>query len=192
MIYHVSYWDLVLAPIYILFFYLITLAISKKYYSNDDYLRKMLMRGFWLKITFAILFILITQFVYGGSDGFLYYEYGTVIHKAIMQNANNFRFLFSGYEPFYDYVNENTFEGVNSVAGYMYSISNQIVSRTSCIFGFLCFQNYTIISLFFTMLSFIGVWKMYLVFYKIFKDYKKVVTISFLYLPSFLFWSSGL
>lgn len=192
MIYHVSYWDLVLGPIYILFFYLIALAISKKYYSNDEYLRKMFLRGFWMKLLFGVLFIVITQFVYGGNDGFLYYEYGDIMRNSIKDNIGNINFIFSGYEPFFDYVDNNTFESANSVAGYMNSISNQIVSRISCIFGFFCFGNYSISSLFFAMLSYIGVWKMYLVFYKIFTEHKKIITISFLYLPSFLFWSSAL
>jgi hypothetical protein len=192
MIYHVSYWDLVLGPIYILFFYLIILSISRKYYSNDEYLRKILIRGFWLKIFFSILFIVITQFIYGGNDGFMYYEFGTVIDKAISEKLSNISFIFSGSEPFYTYVTDNTIEGVNSVPGYMSSISNQIVSRVSYILGIFCFQNYSVICLFFSLFSYLGIWKMYLVFYKIFTEQKKLITISFLYLPSFLFWSSAL
>jgi hypothetical protein len=192
MVYHVTYWDLLLGPIYILIFYLLAVRISKKHYSNDDYLRKKLLQGFWLKILFAVLYILITQFYYGGSDGFMYYEFGTVIHRAVVNDVSNLNFLFGGSEPFFDYVSANTFDDVYSVAGYMFSISNQIVSRISCFFGFFCFQNYSVISLFFSMLSYIGIWKMYIVFYKVFPQFKKQVSISFLCLPSFLFWGSGL
>ena len=173
---------------------MIVTAIAKKYYSNDEYLRKMLLRGFWLKIFFSIIFVLLTQFYFGGGDTFMYYEFGKVLHNAITDNFQNTSFIFSGPDFFYDYVDNNTFAELDSghVSGYMFGISNQIVVRISCILGFFCFQNFTVISLFFSMLSYIGVWKMFLLFYKIYPNYKKQIGISFLFLPSFLFWSSGL
>ena len=192
MITQVSYWDLILSPIYILFFYFIAAVISKKYYGNDKYLRKKLMQGFWIKILFAILYVLFIQFYYGGGDSFMYYEFGQSIHNAINDNFSNLKFLYGGYEPFYEYCTNNSFDYVHSAPGYMFGLTNQIVSRFSCIFGYFSFQNYTVTSLFFSVLSYIGIWKMLLVFYKIFPQFKRQISFSFLFLPSFLFWGSGI
>ncbi len=188
---YVNYWDFLLAPIYIYIFYRIVSRISQKKYSYDLYIQKKFIQGFWVKIAASICYVLFIQYYFGGGDTFMYFGYGRVMHNAIINDASNVSFLFSDKDSFFDYVQTITFEEAETTTGYMASLSNQMVVRFSCIFGFLSFQNYTITSLFFSMLSYIGIWRMYLFFINYFKQYKKEISFSFLFLPSFVFWGSG-
>jgi hypothetical protein len=192
MYYYVNFIDLLLAPIYIYIFYKIVRWISKKYYSNDLFLQKKLMQGFWLKIIASIFFILISQFYYGAGDTFMFYSFSKYLHTAIADNISNISFLFSDEEQFYEYLKTQDIDSSTLVIGYMAALSNQMTVRVASVFGFFSFQNFTIISFFFSMLSYIGIWRMYLVFYKVFNNFKKEVSFSFLFLPSFLFWGSGI
>jgi hypothetical protein len=192
MYYYVNFIDILLAPIYIYIFYKIVQWISKKYYSNDLFLQKKLMQGFWLKIIASIFFILISQFYYGAGDTFMFYNFSKYLHSAITDNIGNISFLFSDEEQFYEYLKTQDIDSSTLVIGYMAALSNQMTARVASVFGFFCFQNFTIISFFFSMLSYIGIWRMYLVFYKVFNDFKIEVSFSFLFLPSFLFWGSGI
>lgn len=188
---YVNYWDFLLAPIYIYIFFKIVKSISKKKYLYDPYLQKKIIQGFWVKIAASISYVLFIQYYYGGGDTFMYFGYGRVMHRAIISDASNISFLFSDKDSFFDYVQTISFEEAETTTGYMASLSNQIVVRFSCLFGFLSFQNYTITALFFSMLSYIGIWRMYLFFVCYFKQYKKEISFSFLFLPSFVFWGSG-
>ena len=192
MINYVTFWDLFLAPIYIFIFYRIAVFISKKYYLNDVFLQKKIKQGFWVKIVAAILYVCLIQFYYGGGDAFMYFGNAQVMHRAIIDDVANIQFLGTDATPFYEYTLD--LEGTDDEAtpGYMISISNQLISKIACIFGFLCFKNYTVVSIMFSLLSFIGIWQIFLIFYKLFKTYKKEVALSFLFLPSFAFWGSGI
>jgi hypothetical protein len=192
MFYYVTYWDLLLTPIYIFIFYKIAKFIANKYYKDDPFLQKKLIQGFWAKVVAGILYVILIQFYYGGGDSFMYFGYGRVMHQAIATDGSNINFLFSNVDPFYKYLETANFDEYETLTGYMFSIANQITTRLCCFFGFLCFQNYTVTSLFYSLLSFIGIWKMFLVFYKLFKENKKEVAICFLFLPSYLIWGSGI
>ena len=192
MIYYVNIIDLFLAPIYIYIFYRIVKWISKKYYSNDLFLQKKLLQGFWLKIIASIFFILILQFYYGAGDTFMFYGFSKYLHNAIVNDIGNISFLFSDENAFFDYLQTQDIDSSTLVIGYMSALTNQMTVRVVAFFGFFCFQNFTVISIMFSMLSYVGIWRMYLVFYKLFNNYKKEVSYSFLFLPSFLFWGSGI
>ncbi len=192
MFYYVTYWDLLLAPIYIFIFYRLALLIAKKYYKDNPFLKKKLIQGFWAKIIAGILYVLLIQFYYGGGDSFNYFGFGRVMHRGIVSDIKNINFLFSDLKPFASYIENLQFEEFETLTGYMAAFGNQIIARFCCFFGFLCFQNYTVVSLCFVMLSYIGIWRMFIIFYKLFKDYKKEVAVSFLFLPSYLMWGSGI
>jgi hypothetical protein len=192
MYYYVTYWDLILAPIYIFIFYKIAKFIANKYYKDDAFLQKKLIQGFWAKVIAGILYVMLIQFYYGGGDSFMYFGYGRVMHRAILSDTNNLEFLFGDVKLFRSYLDTITHAEFEDLPGYMVSFGNQIVVRFCCVLGFLCFQNYTVTSILFTLISFVGSWKMFLVFYKIFKPYKNQIAFAFLFLPSYLIWGSGI
>ncbi len=193
-IFFATYADLLLAPIYLLLFYFIVRRVKNKHYKDDPFLARNIMLGFWLKTIAAILYVLLIQFYYGFGDSFNFHAYGRIMHGAILDDFSNIEFLNPfKTEPFYNYVTDvDVFSKYDLLPGYMQEVSNQFIVKMDCFLGFLCFQNYTVISLMFSLLSFIGIWKVYVVLDKIFHKYRKEVAFSFLFLPSFVFWSSGI
>ncbi|MBC7888518.1 MAG: hypothetical protein H7Z13_11615 [Ferruginibacter sp.] len=77
-------------------------------------------------------------------------------------------------------------------AGYFMSESNYFVTRLVTILSFISFRSYLVISLFFSMISYSGVWRLYKFFYEQYPHLHKRLAIAILYLPTFVFWSSGL
>ena len=76
--------------------------------------------------------------------------------------------------------------------GYFNSESNYFVTRLVTILSFFSFFSYTVINLFFSMISFSGVWCLYKFFYRQYPNLHKKLAIAILYLPTFVFWSSGI
>ncbi|MBL0199377.1 MAG: hypothetical protein IPP81_04140 [Chitinophagaceae bacterium] len=76
--------------------------------------------------------------------------------------------------------------------GYLKGENNYMIVRITAILSFLSFQKYLILNLFFSMLSFSGVWRLYRFFYEQYPHLHKQFAIAILYLPTFVFWSSGI
>ncbi len=55
-----------------------------------------------------------------------------------------------------------------------------------------CFNTYTVIGLFFALISFGGMWAMYITFLRIYPLAYKKLAIAVFFLPSVFFWGSGL
>ena len=58
--------------------------------------------------------------------------------------------------------------------------------------SFLCFNRFLFISFFFTLIGFLGNWRLFLFFNKIFPSISRGNAFAFLFLPSSLMWTSGL
>jgi hypothetical protein len=87
--------------------------------------------------------------------------------------------------------NEELLSSPNAL-GYLKDGSNYMVTCIAAIFCFLTLGKYMAVNLFFSMLSMTGVWKLYLFFYKQYPQLGKQMAIAVLYMPTFVFWSSGI
>ena len=67
-----------------------------------------------------------------------------------------------------------------------------MVARIVAYLSFFTFQKYLLINLCFSMLSFSGVWRLYRFFYEQYPHLHKQLAMAILYLPTFVFWSSGI
>ena len=76
--------------------------------------------------------------------------------------------------------------------GYLKGENNYMIIRITALLSFFSFQKYLILNLFFSMLSFSGVWRLYRFFYEQYPHLHKQLAIAILYLPTFVFWSSGI
>jgi hypothetical protein len=66
------------------------------------------------------------------------------------------------------------------------------VVKTAAFFGLFTFGTYTAIALFFALISFSGMWAMYLTFLKLYPRLHKEFAIAVFFLPSVFFWGSGI
>lgn len=66
-----------------------------------------------------------------------------------------------------------------------------LISIIGAIIGLFTMTTYLPTSVIFASLSFIGVWKMYVVFTKLYPRLTKQMAFAFLFIPSVIFWGSG-
>ncbi len=192
MIVNVSFWDFLLLPIYIAIIYFLIKKIAQKNLYKEKQIYKYFILGFWLKIVAAVGYVLLIQYYYRGGDSFNYFGYGRELHRLVANNFENIKYFFLTSDNFYEFAKSIELMIAQTAPEYMRHESNFMAVRYCYIFGLFCFENYTITSVFFSMLSYIGIWKMVLILYKIYPQYKKQVSIAFLYIPSLLFWGSGI
>jgi hypothetical protein len=66
-----------------------------------------------------------------------------------------------------------------------------MVARFVAIISFFTLGKYLLTNLVFSLLAFSGAWKLYLFFYEQYPHMHRKLAIAILYLPTFVFWSSG-
>jgi hypothetical protein len=182
-----NYLDYILFPIYVAIFYFIFSLRRKKY--TDPLLRKYHARAFWIKIISTMAF---TFFIMGisnkQSDSYLlYWVEGHNIFKLILNDPSNIKWIFTKGKNFDQALLADMWN-----LGYFNDENNYMVARLVTIFSFFTFGKYLIINLFFSMISFSGVWRLYRFFYELYPHLHKQLAIALLYLPTFVFWSSGI
>ena len=179
--------DLLLTPLYIGIFYLIAYGIRGS--ITNSYTRRYFIPALTVKFIGAISLGLIYEFYYRGGDTFNYYIHASLISQAFTDSfqAGLKLLLTSGgtYDP-------QTVKYTANMFWYQAGSAEYLLSRFAAIIGLLCFNTYTIIGLFFSIISFSGVWAMYITFVKIRPQLYKQFAIAVFFVPSVFFWGSGL
>ncbi|MEO5891618.1 MAG: hypothetical protein ABIQ31_15310 [Ferruginibacter sp.] len=177
--------DFILFPLYVLVFHFIFLARRKR--IEDPLLKKYHQQGFWLKVFSTLAFTIFSVYISPGDSTGLYYDEGINISRLITHDASNIKWIFSKGADFDQTLLFNQYN-----EGYFRSESNYFVTRLVTLFSFVSFRNYMVINLIFSMISYSGVWRLYKFFYEQYPHLHKKFAIAILYLPTFIFWSSGI
>ena len=177
--------DLILFPLYVLFFHLFFASRRKK--LADPQLRKYHAQGFWIKVLSTLAFTVFNVYISPGDSLGLFYAEGLNIGRMILKDFSNVRLLFIAGSEFDQ---SQLFNSLNE--GYFNSQSNYFTTVLVAFFSLFSFSSYLIINLIFSMVSFSGVWKLYRFFYEQYPHLHKKLAIAILYLPTFVFWSSGI
>ena len=178
--------DLIIAPIVALVIYAFAFALRP--YITYDENRKYFIPALTFKLLGAIALGALYQFYYGGGDTFGYYTHGA---KHI-------------FDAFYDeprvalklIFNDNNYQdGVYTYASriWMYrDTTAYVVVRIAGIFAILTGGSYSGTALIFGLVSFSGIWAMYMAFCKLFPNNIFGLAIAILFIPSTIFWGSGI
>lgn len=155
---------------------------------KETKLAKYIIPVFTLRIISSFFQYYITQFIYKGGDVFFYFR-NIKIYSSIYRNDptlipeilfNHFNDLRPGIKSLFD-VSFETFSGPNVFIG-----------KTGSILALIFNDNFLCISITFSLLSTIGIWKLYLVFVELYPQLYKKLAYGILFLPSVFFWGSGL
>ncbi|WP_019947772.1 hypothetical protein [Hymenobacter aerophilus] len=177
--------DLFLTPFYLALFYGLAFAARKRF--TNSLTKKYFIPALTVKFIGAISLGLIYQFYYGGGDTFNYYKHVKIVYQAFVDSpALGLKLIFgpATYDPL-----------TVKYTGQMYwfnSPTEYFVVRVASAFAVLCFGTYSIIGLCFALLSFSGMWAMYLTFLRVYPLAYKKLAIAVFFLPSVFFWGSGL
>jgi len=177
--------EFILYPVYVALFYFLFSARRKNY--NDPVLEFYHKQGFWIKALAVLPFTLFNTILSPGDSFGLYYTEGANIFHLILKDASNIKWL---YLPGPDFDQSLLKNSLN--LGYFRAENNYMVARVVAMLSFVTFGKYLITNLFFSMIAFSGVWRLYRFFYEQYPHLHKQFAIAILYLPTFVFWSSGI
>ena len=186
---YITIFDYLLLPVYLFIFYAIIKKIAVKY--PDPELRKYFFMAFYLHMFGAVAYALMVQYYYGYGDSFVFYYGSDFLSTRLLRDPGNYQYFLKSAEDvkaWYDFE-----VGDMNYSGYFGITSNLFIMKVSALLSFLAFNKYLIITLFFGLFAFAGVWKLFLVFKDINKDKEvKLLAWAILYTPSIWFWGSGL
>ena len=180
-----SAFDFILFPFYVFFFHLIFASQRRK--EKDPLLQKYHKQGFWIKVVGTLAFTIFNVYLSPGDSFGLYHNEGNNIYHLILHDLGNIKLLFIKGENFDESLLKNVYN-----AGYFKAENNYLVTRIVAVTSFFTFGKYLVSNLFFSMLAFTGVWKLFKFFYEQYPNLHKKLAIAILYLPTFVFWSSGI
>ncbi|KAA9327379.1 hypothetical protein [Adhaeribacter soli] len=178
-------YDFFLGPLYLAILYGIAYAVRSKVTTPQT--KKYFILALTLKFAGAITLGLIYHFYYFGGDTQRYYKLSKVIYEALTTDFMvGIKLLLANGE-----FDPETFEYASRIKWY-HSPAEYMVIKFTTVFSFLGFGSYTVAALFFAFFSFSGVWAAYRTFLKLYPKLTKEFAIAVLFLPSVVFWGSGL
>ena len=178
--------DVILFPLYVLIFHLIFSARRKQ--MPDPVLRKYHKHGFWIKVFSSVAFTIFFVYLTPGDSTSLYFPEGYHLSQLILKDPlNNIHLLFT---PGVNY-DENLLLDPDNIS-YFKLESNFFISRLVAVLSLFTFGKYLLINLCFSMISYSGVWRLYKFFYEHYPLLHKKFAIAIIYLPTLIFWSSGI
>ncbi len=178
--------DLFVTPVVIMF--VLMLAIIIRPYATDENTRRYFFPVLALKILGAIALGMIYQFYYHGGDTYNFHTHGSrIIWRALMEDPElGLKMLFSNG----DWV-QGAYQYINRIPFYKDPASFEVI-RIASLIDLLTFSSYSATAVIFSLLSFFGSWAMFLTFYKKYPTLHKPLALSILFIPSVVFWGSGL
>lgn len=177
--------DFIVFFFYVLIYYLF-FSFNRKKIKNIR-LQKYHSNAFWLKVFASLCYALFVLYISLGDSTTLYFPEGHHLYKSILNDPSKFHLLFMDGAAFDGSMLNNPHQ-----IGYFSDASNLFVIKITALLCFFTFGQYLALNLTFAMIAFSGVWKLYRFFCNQFPDLDKQFAIAILYLPTFVFWSSGI
>jgi len=185
----ISLFDVVAVPVLFIITYFILKLIFKNT-SPDHPNNKFLIPALFLKMFFSLLFCMIYIFFYEG-DAHAYYRNIHVLMNLFYENPTAYLkiLIFGPREEYFYFFSHRT----GYPFYYMWSDPNTFsVSRIISAVSLLTHKSFIMTSLITSIITFSGIWKLYQVFWTRYPHLKKELAIAVLFIPSVLFWSSGI
>jgi hypothetical protein len=139
----------------------------------------------------AVAYAMMVQYYYGYGDSFMFYYGGNFFSSQLARDAGSYKYFFKSaleVKSWYDFE-----VGDINYSGYFGIASNVFIMKASAVLSLISFNKYLIITLFFGLFAFAGVWRLFLVFKDINKGKQlKLLAWAILFIPSVWFWGSGL
>ena len=181
-------YDLLLAPIYaiIILFFAHKFSIKRK---TREKVYKYFMPGLILKMLGAVSLGLIYFFYYSGGDTVNYHYTASALTDIMFERPEDFWYIYFG-SPQY-----SEFYLMNSNYSFTYWVNDSyafFVSKCFVPIVLICFKSYMASAIVIASICYLGVWRLLLVFVNEFPGLEKQFAWSILYIPSVVFWGSGI
>jgi hypothetical protein len=177
--------DLVVTPFIVFCIYTIAYFIRNR--VTDSTNRKYFFPALTARLFGALALGFIYQFYYNGGDTYNFHTRGSRhIWNAFVEDPTlGIELLLGNDKAFgaYKYVSQIVF---------FHDSSSFAVIQIAAFFDLFTFSAYAGTAMFFAVISFIGAWMLFLTFYKAYPHLHKSIAIATLFIPSVVFWGSGL
>lgn len=174
-------------------FYIITIVMMALKYSNArksrDKIYEYFMPGLLLKMFGALALGWVYYFYYLGGDTVNYFNTSCSMVDLLLKNPDDFNYIYFG-EP-----KQSEYFILNSKYEFTYWVNDQYAFFVcKCFFPIvlICFKSYFASAIVVASICYIGVWRLFLVFNNEFPHLFKLFAWSILYVPSVVFWGSGI
>ena len=185
---YITITDFILLPIYLFIVFIFASYFKNKYYPKGHPLRRFFMPAFTLKIFGAIFLGIIYQYYYKGGDTLNYWRQTEIINSSMSDSFWTWLRLISGRAEIYDV---DVYNYTTQFWWYGIKEPEYLISVIGALIGLFTMTTYLPTAVIFAAISFIGVWKLYIVFTKLYPRLSKQLAYAFLFIPSVIFWGSG-
>lgn len=158
---------------------------------RDDPSWNYFLPAMWLKLAGGMFFALIYTMYYQGGDTTSYYECALAYVNLLFEDGGKFitAFLGDGSVEIKSLFSSKT----GSPMGYMFFDDKTRTVIKLCVpFILIGGKSYFIATFFLALATFGGLWRLYRMFLSHFPSYKRNLAIGILFMPSVVFWGSGL
>jgi hypothetical protein len=181
--------DLLLVPIYLLIIYFISSFIQQKRQIKEPHY-KWYTKGLFAKLGGAIALCLVYQFYYPGGDTTNYFISSSAISRMAFKDFDVYLRIMTGdnARELYSYFDLSTgwpiFQWDDEKAIF--------VSRLIVPFCIMSFHTFIVSAILLSWVCYTGIWRLFLLFQQQFPQLEKQLALSTLFIPSVVFWGSGL
>jgi hypothetical protein len=185
---NLSIFDILLPPFYIIgalaYGYWVT---KKNIRTNPEY--KYFTRGLIVRIFGAIALGLVYFFYYSGGDTTNYHQSASAFSKLMFKDTGDFfiAWLGDGKNHFFSFDESTGYPVYFPKDSHSFFVVRLLIPIVS-----LGFQSYFASAILVACFTYGGMWKLYQTFLQEFPDLKREFAIAVLFIPSCVFWGSGL
>ncbi len=177
--------DLIVTPIVI--FLIFGAAYFLRPYFTDTLTRRYFIPALAVRIAGALALGLIYQFYYDGGDTYNFHTHGSRhLWEAFWDDPEK------GIRLFLKDENQQGLYRYTSKIPFYKDNSSMSVIRLAAVFDLFTFSSYSATAVFFAVFSFVGMWMFFITFYKRYPTMHKSLALAALFIPSVVFWGSGL
>lgn len=184
--------DIIWVPICLLVLSIFVYKKSQRY--KDMVIRKYYLPAFYLRILFATIFTLVSQYYFVFADTNHYYQAVLDMHKAVMTDYGHLQDIYGNLKltkdnpvfPFFLY------DALGITHLYMYDVTNYFTPKFALPFSLLFGKSYLAICYCMSLWAFGGCWRLFKMFYRMYPHLHKKIAFACLFLPSLLFWGTGM
>jgi len=177
--------DFIVTPILIVIVY--GVAYFVRPFVTDLVTRRYFIPAITVRILGALVLGLIYQYYYNGGDTFNFHTHGSrhVWEAFVDSPLKGLKLIFASGNPTGVYQYSSRIIFFNDPASYF-------IIRIASLFDLVTFSAYSGTAILFSVFGFTGAWMFFLTFYKQYPSQHRWLAISCLFLPSVVFWGSGL
>lgn len=186
---YITVTDFILLPFVLLVILRVALYLRDRHFPRHHPHRKFFIPALFAKIAGGLAFAFIYVYYYGYGDTFRFYDMGRFFTNILKNDPTDFfQVYFTGGDAFF------TPKSFIYNFDYLYNhhLPNILAARISSFLGLFLFNSYLFITIGFSILAFTGIWKLFRMFSVMFPSFTFSLAIAILFLPSAIFWGSGL